>query len=213
MSTTVSEGSPEAIAPEPVRGVASWIGLLAVLCLVVGALAGVLWSLGTDLLSYVILQQDGSASISERGLTEVVAADVWFVVTGALVGAGLGLVVWRWFSALGWPTALLAVAAGLLAGVVCWQIGELIGPNNFADRLGAAQAGDLVPVSLELRSISALAIWGLAAVTPVLLASSFGPDDEEGTDNWWRRASDDEPEDAGTVDERGVLTATDEATP
>ncbi|HQZ00818.1 MAG TPA: hypothetical protein PKV13_04005 [Propionicimonas sp.] len=211
MSTTVTEGQAQAILGDPRRFVASWIGLLVGLALVVGALAGVLWSMGVTLPTYAI-QPDGSAVISERGLTEVVSADVWFVVTGALVGAGLGLVAWRWFHPLGWPTVLLALGAGLLAGVVCWQFGELIGPNHFADRLGTAQSGDLVPISLELRSISALAIWGLGAVTPVLLISSFGPDEEEGTAFWRRRPVDAELEDPGTVDERGVLTASEEST-
>lgn len=208
MSTTVTEGQPSAATP-PRSWVASWIGLLAGLSAVVGALAGVLWSLGVHLPTYLILA-DGSAIITERGLTEVVAADVWFVITGAVVGVGLGLVTWKWFHPLGWPTALLAVGAGLLAGAVCWQFGELVGPNNFAERLGTAKPGDLVPLSLELRSVSALAVWGLAAVTPVLLISSFGPDEEEGRASWRRRPADDDAEAQGTVDDRGVLTATEE---
>ncbi len=186
-----------------------WIAILTGLSLVVGGLAAVLWAMVVDLPSYKILS-DGSAVITERGLTQIVASDVWFVIIGAFVGGGLGLVTWKWFRPLGWPTALLAVGAGLVAGLVCWQVGQLLGPGSFAERLTSAQPGDMVPIPLELRSFSALAVWGFAAITPVLLASSLGPDDEDGPPRWRRHAEEPADEESGTIDDRGVLTATDE---
>lgn len=210
MSTTVTEEQPpEQSAPED-SPVALWVGVLAGLSLVVGALAAVFWAMVVKLPSYRIVS-DGSAVITERGLTEIVASDVWFAITGALVGAGLGLVTWKWFRPLGWPAALLAAAAGLLAGVVCWQVGQLLGPGSFAERLTGAKPGDLVAIPLELRSYSALAVWGFGAVTPVLLASSLGPDDEDGASRWRRRPIEPETEESGTIDDRGVLTTPDEA--
>ena len=186
-----------------------WIALLAGLSVVVGGLAAVFWAMIVDLPAYKILS-DGSATITERGLTEIVASDVWFVIIGALVGAGLGLVTWKWFRTLGWPTALLAVGAGLLAGVVCWQVGTLLGPGSFAERLTGARPGALVPIPLDLRSLSALAVWGFGAVTPVLLVSSLGPDDEDHPTRWRRHQAEPEVEESGTIDDRGVLTTPDE---
>lgn len=197
-------------AAEPADSpVAMWIAILAGMSLVIGGLSAVFWAMVVDLPSYRILQ-DGSATISERGITEIVASDVWFVITGAVVGAGLGLVTWKWFRPLGWPTALLAVGSGLLAGLVCWQVGTLLGPGSFAERLTGALPGTLVPIPLELRSLSALAVWGFAAVTPVLLASSLGPDDEDQATRWRRRPVEEEAEETGTIDDRGVLTTPDE---
>ncbi|HAM44226.1 MAG TPA: hypothetical protein DCM67_04255 [Propionibacteriaceae bacterium] len=205
MSTTVAEElAAEPEVPSQQGSLAAWILLLVGLSIVVGALAGVFWSGVVTLPSYQI-QPDGSAVIGEQGLSQIVAADVWFSITGALVGAGLGLVVWKWFHPLGWPTSLLAVAAGLLAGLACWRFGTLLGPGPFEARMAAAQAGDLVPVSLELQAWSALAIWAFAAVTPVLLISSLGPDDEEvALDSG--RGDQAEPEEHAEVDEIGVLT-------
>jgi len=201
------EQQPEAEPADSAVGM--WIAILAGMSLVVGGLSAVFWATVVDLPTYRILS-DGSATISERGITEIVASDVWFVITGALVGAGLGLVTWKWFRQLGWPSALLAVGSGLLAGVVCWQVGTLLGPGNFSERLTGALPGALVPIPLELRSISALAVWGFAAVTPVLLASSLGPDDEDQATRWRRRPVEPEEEETGTIDDRGVLTAPDD---
>ena len=205
MSTTVAEElATEPDPPAPTGSLAAWVLLLVGLSIVVGALAGVFWSGVVTLPSYEI-QPDGSAVIGEQGLSQIVAADVWFSITGALVGAGLGIVVWKWFRPLGWPCALLAVAAGLIAALACWRFGTLLGPGPFEVRMAAAQAGDLVPVSLELQAWSALAIWAFAAVTPVLLASSLGPDDEEEVGDS-PRDEHSESEDRAEVDEIGVLT-------
>ncbi len=202
MSTPLAEDLET--APQGSRTVTmiAWMALLAGLAIVVGALAALFWSGVVDLPSYVV-QADGSAVIGETGLTQMVASDVWYSITGALVGAGLGLVAWKWFRYAGWPVALLAAGAGLLAGVVCWLVGVLIGPGSFDARLAAANIGDVVPISLELRSWSALAVWGFAAITPVLLAASLGPDDE---DPPRRRAKVEVHEDNPEVDELGVVT-------
>ena len=208
MSTTIAEEQQAAAPAAEQSQVLAWAGLLAGLSLVVGGLAAVFWSAVVRLPAYRILS-DGSATMAERGITEIVAADAWFVITGALVGLGLGLVTWKWFRLLGWPSALLAVGAGLLAGVVCWQVGQLLGPGSFPERLAAATPGEFVPLSLELRSVSALAVWGFAAITPVLLASSLGPDDEDRAPRR-RRGPETVAEEPATVDERGVLTTPEE---
>ncbi|MCB0912126.1 MAG: hypothetical protein KDB60_10985 [Propionibacteriaceae bacterium] len=217
MSTTITEEQappPRRASAEP--SVLAWVLLLAGLSAVVGVLAAMFWASVVTVPTWQIDEATSVAVMSERGVTEIVAADVWFVITGAIVGVGLGLVTWKWFRPLGWPTALLAVGSGLLAGIVCWQVGQLLGPGSEAERVAAANPGAVVPASLQLRSLSALAVWGFAAVTPVLLVSSLGPDEE---DPMTRRRRDRDreaeppaPRESGTVDERGVLTSPEEST-
>lgn len=207
VTTTPAEHDHDELLPSDRSSwsdVLQWAGLLAVLAIVVGGLTAVVWAGLVDLPKYQI-RADGSAVVSERAYTEFVQADAWFVVCGVFVGIGLGIVAWRWFKPLGWPTALLAAGAGLVSAIVCWKVGELLGPpgGTFVERLAKAAPGEQVPIALTLRSVSAPAVWAFAAVTPVLLAASLGP--EEGA----RPKPQPEPEPAAlveTVDERGVLT-------
>lgn len=213
MSTTIAELQQLSRRRAASNSVFAWIALLAGLSIVVGAVAGVLWASAVTLPNWQIDEATSIAVMSERGVTTVAGADVLFVIIGACVSLGLGLVSWRWFRALGWPVALIAVGAGLLAGLICWQTGQLFGPGSEAERIAAAAPGAVVTAALKLRSLSALAVWGFAAVTPVLLISSLGRDEDEPPPKKSKRSRAKEVEQQPaaaaeqlTVDERGVLT-------
>ncbi|AXE38762.1 hypothetical protein [Acidipropionibacterium virtanenii] len=137
---------------------------------VAGALAGMLWSLATDLPSYTI-GTDGSASISERGLTSVFSADAVYSLIGLVLGAGLGLLAWRWFCGRGAVVVALAMAGPLMASLCCWWIGLLLGPDSFPTRVSSAKAGDTVQIDLALHTWTPVMVWVLAALLPVLVIS------------------------------------------
>lgn len=91
--------------------------------------------------------------------------------------------------------------------MVCWQLGQVFGGAGFDERLAAARPGETVSIALALRSPSALAVWGFAAVTPILLGSALGPD-EEATVRGPRvrsRLAKRQPEPVEVVDELGVV--------
>lgn len=177
-------GPPVAATDQPdsgpeLRRTVPWasIGGFAALSLGLGAAAGVLWWAVVRLPAYAVAA-NGTAGVSERGLTEFFAGDAWFCLIGALVGLILGILAWRLFRPLGWPVAVGVAALAFLAALVCWAVGFRLGPGDFVSRLAAARPGDLVPIELTVRSRVALLIWPFAAVVPVLLASSLGRDDE-----------------------------------
>ncbi|MFT3832342.1 MAG: hypothetical protein QM711_03335 [Micropruina sp.] len=176
MSTPPSPTAEDSVTPAR-RDDRTAALILAGIAAVAGIAGAVLWRLVVRPPAYIV-QADGSATVSERALTEFFAGDAWYAVIGAVVGAGLGVATWRRFKAIGWPCAFLAAGLGLLAGVVCWQLGEVLGGQAFDQRLALAKPGDTVPIALALRSPSALAVWAFAAVTPILLGSALGPDDE-----------------------------------
>lgn len=177
---------------------------LAFASLLVGAVAGWAWSRLVTLPAYLV-RADGSAAVTERALTEFFVTDAVYVLCGAVAGVLLGLGAWLRFRRLGWPVALVAVGAGTLAGVVCWQLGQVFGPGPLGERLASATAGDVVPIPLELGSISALAVWAFAALAPVLLGSALGRDEEAPRPTRRRRRRPSPVTEH--VDDRGVLTA------
>lgn len=202
-----STSSPvEEAAPPPVRQGHVWSALMYLAgALVVGIVAAVIWRLVVRLPSYTV-QADRSASVSERALTEFFSGDAWYVLLGAGFGLVLGIATWRRFKSLGWVVAFLAAGFGVVAGLVCWQLGQLFGGAAFDERIAAAEPGDVVPISLALRSSSALAVWAFAAVTPVLLGSALGPDEEAPQREPRRgRRADPPAAEEDRVDELGVV--------
>lgn len=144
----------------------------------VGAAAGVLWEAVVVLPVYTV-GPGGGASTSERGLTEYIGGDAWFSLIGLVVGLGIGLAAWRLFRPIGWPVVPLAVAATMMAALMCWLVGWKLGPGPFAPRLAEATPGTTVEIELTVRAQAALLVWPFGAVLVLLLGSSLGRDDEE----------------------------------
>jgi hypothetical protein len=154
------------------------LGCLLALAVAVGAAAGVAWWAVVDLPTYRV-HSDGGAATTERGLSEFISADAWFVAIGVVVGLGLGMAGWRWLRRMGWSLVLVVAFAALAAELTCWLVGYRLGPGEFAPRLAAAKPGDLVPIELTLRARASLLTWPFFAVIPILLGSSLGRDDED----------------------------------
>lgn len=138
----------------------------------VGVVAGALWQGFTGLPGYTVAD-NGSASMTERDLTGFFSADFWFTMIGLVAGIGLGVWGWWWFAARGWVLVPLTVLAAVVAALLCWWVGETLGPSNFDERLSQAAPGQVVSIDMDLRSHSALAAWPLGAVLPVMIASAF----------------------------------------
>ncbi|NLT31714.1 MAG: hypothetical protein GXX86_14915 [Propionibacterium sp.] len=155
------------------------VALVLAVSLGVGVVAGVLWWLLTPLPGYRI-SEDGLAVINERGLAQVFAADAWYTVIAILGGAVIGVLAALWLGRqLGWLVVWVVLVDTLVAGLLCWGVGSLLGPGDFSTRLAEAHAGDVVPMSLTLRSWVALLVWPFIGLLPVLLWSTLARDPEE----------------------------------
>lgn len=171
------------LAPSPRVGrlrqpVTFWLGIFGIGVVVVGSLLGIIWALTVPLTSYHI-NADGGAVTTERGLSDFIAGDVYFTVFGVVAGLAVGILVWRWFGGLGWPSVLIAVLGATVMGISCWQAGWLLGPHEFGPRLAAAKPGDDLEIELTIRAYSSLLVWPFASVLPMLLFSALSSDPEE----------------------------------
>lgn len=160
------------------RRTSRWLGVFAILSVVVGFLGGIFWYGAVDLPTYTI-QNNFQGYTTERALTQIFVTDAWFSGLGLVVGAGIGYVAWRWFRGLGWPVTFIAGIGAFLAGWVCSLTGTWLGPKSFAVRLTAGSPGDVIPIDFKLHTPVGLLVWAFGGVLPVLVASSMGPDDEE----------------------------------
>lgn len=171
---------------------AGQVGGLVTLALGLGALAGVVWWRVVDLPGYLV-NGEGKASTSERGLANFIGGDAWFTLLGAAVGVLLGWLGWVRLGRRGWAVVPLVAGSALAAALLCWFVGHELGPGTFNDRLAAARPGDTVLIELTIRAKASLLVWPFAATIPILVGSSLGRDDEVprpfGWDRWFKRRS------------------------
>ncbi|MGO4955872.1 hypothetical protein ACTQ49_01130 [Luteococcus sp. Sow4_B9] len=179
-SAEVLEG--DAYAPEPRLGLfhrplVRGITVHVLLSMFLGALAGVAWNLVVDLPEYQVDGQ-GRATTSERGLTQVFASDAIFCLIGVVLGVVIGVWAWKWFRRTGWPVVVIAILASLSSAFLCWWVGLLLGPRDFATRIAEAKAGQSVPVDFDLHAHVAVLVWPFSAVIPLLLLSSLTAEEQ-----------------------------------
>ncbi len=144
-------------------------------CMGAGVVAGVIWALGAFRPSYEVAD-DLAATMGERGLVSIFAADAFFSVLMAVFGVAIGVACWLLFHRNGWWVCMLSVLGAGIAGLLAWQVGLLVTPNDFPERLASAVGGKMVPVDLQLRATAALLVGPFAAITPVMLFAAFAPE-------------------------------------
>ncbi|HET8914893.1 MAG TPA: hypothetical protein VFM91_04235 [Propionibacteriaceae bacterium] len=168
-------------APSPTRRTRRFTGRLigfAAASLGLGALAGVVWWLVVKPPAYE-LSTGGSATTTERGLSQFISGDAWFCAIGLVAGLLIGIAAWRWLRDLGWTVVLVVLVCATASALMCWFVGYRLGPGDFSARLTAARPGELVPIPLTLRARASLLTWPFFAIIPVLLGSSLGRDEDE----------------------------------
>lgn len=125
---------------------------------ITGVLAGVLWHTVVTVPTF-LTASDGSVQMTERAQSQIFTMDAAFSLIGLLLGLLLGVLTWQLWSVHGWRAVVVGLLASLAAGMLCWGVGVLLGPTDFATRVVTAQTGDRVPVDFDLRARSALGAW------------------------------------------------------
>lgn len=142
--------------------------LVSVAMLLLGIAAGLVWTW---------LAEPAKWEVTSRGIVLTEAASVGqfsvmalFVLLGAVVS-----LVWGWVAAwrladLGWLLCPLVVVATVVAALIAWQIGVILGPADPAAVQGA-EVGDLVPSRLRLDSVVPFLVWPILGLMGVVGAT------------------------------------------
>lgn len=145
-------------------------------CALAGLVLGLTWFLGAHRPGYTVLEDFG-ATMDERDLAGMFAADAFYTLLVGILGLAAGIVSWLVFRNLGWWVCLLAVVGSTAGALVVWQFGLLLGGSGFSERLASASPGDVVPVDLALHAHAAVLVAPFLAITPVMLFSAFWPEE------------------------------------
>jgi hypothetical protein len=155
------------------RGATAW-GCLLALC---GLPAGLLWVWLAPRARFEVVE--GGAVPVGRPSAELLVADDAVLV---LVLGGLGLLAGGLAYAMRrrrGVAVLLATAVGTaVAGLLAWQLGELLAPGPTAAQL--ADVGARVTTGLQLSSLPALAVAPFVALLVYVVAALFSSRDDLG---------------------------------
>jgi len=153
-------GSRSASAAELRADLRGSVVLTGVL-LLAGLPAGVLWWVLAPRATFEVTA-DGPVALGRPSAELLIADDGVFTLLLAALGLAAGMVAWRLRRRRGVAT-VLALAVGLvLASLVAWQLGELLGPGPAPAEL--TDVGARVTTPLQLSSPAALAVAPFVAV-------------------------------------------------
>lgn len=156
---------------------------MAVVLALAGLPAGLLWWALAPREDYRVVP-DGVEPLGRPSAELLIAGDGVFLLVMAGLGLLAGLTGWLLRSHRG-VAVLAALPLGTAAaGLLAWQLGELLGPGPSAADLG--DVGATVTTPLELGSLPALAVAPFLAVLVYVVAALFASADDLGRP---RRAS------------------------
>ncbi len=157
------------------RGATLW-GCLLALC---GVPAGLLWSWLAPRADFEVVE-GGAVPVGRPSAELLVADDAVLVLVLAGLGLLAGLAAWAMRRRRG-IAVLVATALGTaVAGLLAWQLGELLAPGPSATQL--ADVGAQVTTGLRLSSPPALAVAPFVALTVYVVAALFSSRDDLGRD-------------------------------
>ncbi len=98
-----------------------------------------------------------------------------FVLIGVLVSFVFGVLIERLARPHRWPTAVSVALMAVVAALICWQLGMLLGPPA-PGSVSGLQSGDKVEAQLVVDAVSAFLAWPLGAVLGFTLSFYLGSD-------------------------------------
>jgi len=152
--------------PQTRRGALGTVLAATVVCLLLGPPLGLAWWIVAPTAQAIV--QDGAASLADPETSAFIAADGWFAILGTLTGGLSAGLVFRRHRKQG-VAAVIGLAVGaVLASLLAWRLGHLLGPEELPPRARSAADGTTLEGPLDLRALGVLFAWPIAAVSGFL---------------------------------------------
>ncbi|MGA9101091.1 hypothetical protein [Aeromicrobium sp.] len=147
--------------------------------LVLGAVGGLAWLWLADPAEWEVTAR--GIILTEEAARGQFAVVVTFIIVGAALSVGWGLVAGRALRELGWVLVPVFAAAAGLAGVIAWRLGAALGPSDPRET-GNPSLGDRLPAQLDIDAVAPFLVWPMFALIGLLLAAWLDRSDEDADD-------------------------------
>lgn len=171
--------------PQRIAGAGRSMVELVLAAVLLGLVAGVLWA---------GLAPDIQGEVTANGVTVPLVearrqfgVDGWFAVLAAGGSLLLGVVSFARHRTRPVTTLVVLTLCGLIAAVVQWRFGTLLGPGPVDARTAEVPAGTTVSMPLQLNAPATLIVWPIGAVVGALLVSALLDDREKWSARFSRR--------------------------
>jgi len=147
----------------------------------VGAAGGALWAWLAEPANWQVV--GGRIVMTEFSSLDEFPVLLWFVAIGLVLSFGYAL-VGQFVLKADWARAAWLVVGAVVASLIAWRLGIVLGPDDPRGVAATLTEGDTVPDQLSLNSIVPFIAWPIGALAGILLASSFERDSETGSQNF-----------------------------
>jgi len=141
---------------------------------VAGLPIGLLWLALAPRRQYEVV--DGGFRAVEPQSEALIGADGWLLILTGALGVVVAGLAWRFVRVRGVGVVLGLAIGMLLAAVVAWQTGELLGTGPSEEQ--TAQLGSIVAPAVQLRAIPVLVIGAFLATLTYVVVACFAANDE-----------------------------------
>ncbi len=150
--------------------------MAVVAMLLLGAAAGVVWQWQAEPAQWEV-RSDGRIVLTEIAARDQFGVIVVFVIAGAVVSLIWGLAATAALRDLGWRLTPLIIVTTLLAAVIAWRVGVMLGPVGPQAAVDPA-VGDLLPSKLAIDGVAPFVVWPIFGVMGLLITMWLSKDDE-----------------------------------
>jgi hypothetical protein len=136
------------------------------MCLLLVPLLGLAWWIVAPTPQAIV--RDGGVLLADPETSAFIAADGWFAILGALAGLLAAVLVMLGSRKRGVAALVGLTVGGVLASLLAWRVGHLLGPGELLPRARSADEGSTLEGPLDLRASGVLFAWPMAAVAAFL---------------------------------------------